>query len=167
MPRGANLHFTVMKPITSKSRKLRVSMIGKVRVGKPVYLPVAFCSVPAGFPSPADDHIEKVIDLNEWLVDNKIATYLMRVEGDSMNDEIHDGDRVIIDCSIEPKTNDVVVACLDGEMTVKRFVKRGERVFLAAENSHYSEIEITGEAELIIWGVVTHCIHSFVKVKNG
>lgn len=142
-------------------------MIERVRIGERVYLPVAFCAVPAGFPSPADDYIEKDIDLNEWLIENKLATFLVRVDGDSMNDEIHDGDRLIVDRSIEPKERDIVVACLDGEMTVKRFIRRGDRIFLAAENSHYSEIEITGESELVIWGVVTHCIHSFRKIKNG
>jgi DNA polymerase V len=152
-----------MKTTLSKSQELRVSVIEKVRIGKRVYLPVAICAVPAGFPSPADDYIEKDIDLNEWLIDNKLATFLVRVDGDSMNDEIHSGDRLIVDRSIEPKQRDIVVACLDGEMTVKRFIMRDDRIFLAAENSHYSEIEITGESELIIWGVVTHCIHSFVN----
>ena len=164
MPGDAKLHSTAMKPITSKNGNLKVSEIAPLRVGEPVFLPLAFCSVSAGFPSPADDHIEKAIDLSEWLVKNEVATFIMRVRGDSMDNAIHDGDRVIIDRSIDPKSTDIVVACLDGEMLVKRFVQRGERVFLVAENPQYSEIEITGESELVIWGVVTHCIHSF---KNG
>ncbi len=153
-----------MKTITSKKGNLRASELMNLRVGKAVFLPVAFASVPAGFPSPADDYIEKDIDLNEWLIENKLATFLIRAVGDSMNEEIHSGDRLIVDRSIEPQPRDIVIACLDGEMTVKRFIKRGRKVYLAAENSHYSEIEITGESELIIWGVVTHGFHSF---KNG
>lgn len=139
----------------------RIMSIEGVEVASPVLLPVVSCRVPAGFPSPADDYIEKNIDLNEWLIDNKLATYIVRVDGNSMNDEIHSGDRLIVDRSIEPKNKDVVIASINGELTVKRFVIRNDKFFLVAENSHYSEIEITNEAELIIWGVVKHCIHSF------
>lgn len=145
----------------SENENLRVSLIESVRVGQRVYLPIASCFVPAGFPSPADDYVERNIDLNEWLINNKLATFIVRVDGNSMNDEIHSGDRLIVDRSLEPKQKDIVIACLNGEMTVKRFITRHDKIFLAAENSHYSEIEITGEAELLIWGVVTHCIHSF------
>ncbi len=74
------------------------------------------------------------------------------------------GDRLIVDRSLEPRNRDVVIAIINGEMTVKRFVVRERRIFLVAENSHYSEVEITGECELIIWVVVKHCIHSF---RNG
>ncbi|HMS43733.1 MAG TPA: S24 family peptidase, partial [Pyrinomonadaceae bacterium] len=89
---------------------------------------------------------------------------IVRVSGNSMNDEIHSGDRLVVDRSLEPRNRDVVIAILNGEMTVKRFVIRERRIFLVAENSHYSELEIMGESELIIWGVVKHCIHSF---RNG
>lgn len=154
-----------MKQIVSKNGNLHAAKIVRVKAGKLVRLPIAFCIVPAGFPSPADDHIEKAIDIGEWLVKNEIATFMMRVGGDSMNDIIHDGDRVIIDRSLDPQSKDIVVACLNGEMTVKRLVLRGERIFLAAENPEYPEIEITGESELIIWGVVTHCVRSFKETK--
>lgn len=142
----------------------RVVSIEGVEVGQRIPLPVVLCYVPAGFPSPADDYIEKNIDLNEWMIDNEIATYIVRVNGNSMNDEIHSGDRLIVDRSLEPKNRDVVIAIINGEMTVKRFVIREQRIFLVAENSHYSELEVIGEMELIIWGVVKHCIHSF---RNG
>lgn len=148
----------------SESENLRVVSIEVPCVGEYIPLPVALWCVPAGFPSPADDYIEKNIDLNEWLIDNKLATFIVRVDGNSMNDEIHSGDRLIVDRSLEPKNRDIVIAIIDGEMTVKRFVIRGQRIFLVAENSHYSELEIIGETELIIWGVVNHCIHSF---RNG
>lgn len=142
----------------------RVISIECVAAGRYIPLPVILSDVPAGFPSPADDYIEKNIDLNEWMIDNEIATYIVRVSGNSMNDEIHSGDRLIVDRSLEPRTRDVVIAIINGEMTVKRFIVRERRIFLVAENSHYSEVEITGESELIIWGVVKHCIHSF---RNG
>ncbi|MGI8556158.1 MAG: LexA family protein [Pyrinomonadaceae bacterium] len=139
----------------------RIVSIEAVEINRRIPLPVVMALVPAGFPSPADDYIEKNIDLNEWMIDNEIATYIVRVSGSSMNDEIHSGDRLIVDRSLEQKNKDVVIAIINGEMTVKRFVIRGQRIFLVAENSHYSEIEVMGEAELIIWGVVKHCIHSF------
>ena len=142
----------------------RVVSIECVAAGRSILLPVILSDVPAGFPSPADDYIEKNIDLNEWMIDNEIATYIVRVSGNSMNDEIHSGDRLIVDRSLEPRNRDVVIAIINGEMTVKRFVIREKRIFLVAENSHYSEVEITGECELVIWGVVKHCIHSF---RNG
>jgi DNA polymerase V len=142
----------------------RVVSIECVAAGRSISLPVILSDVPAGFPSPADDYIEKNIDLNEWMIDNEIATYIVRVSGNSMNDEIHSGDRLIVDRSLEPRNRDVVIAILNGEMTVKRFVVRDRRIFLVAENSHYSEVEITGECELIIWGVVKHSIHTF---RNG
>lgn len=149
MPEGGELCISTIQNAIARSR---------------VSIPLISSCVPAGFPSSADDHIEKDIDFNEWLIENKLATFLVRVDGNSMNDEIHSGDRLVVDRSLEPKNRDVVIACLDGEMTVKRFVIREKRIFLVAENSHYCEIEITGEAELLIWGVVTHCIHSF---RNG
>jgi DNA polymerase V len=142
----------------------RVVSVECVAAGRSISLPVILSDVPAGFPSPADDYIEKNIDLNEWMIDNEIATYIVRVSGNSMNDEIHSGDRLVVDRSLEPRNRDVVIAILNGEMTVKRFVVREMRIFLVAENSHYSEFEITGESELIIWGVVKHCIHTF---RNG
>lgn len=116
-----------------------VVSIEAVEINRRIPLPVAMALVPAGFPSPADDYIEKNIDLNEWMIANEIATYIVRVNGNSMNDEIHSGDRLIVDRSLEPKNKDVVIAIINGEMTVKRFVIRGQRIFLVAENSHYSE----------------------------
>ena len=115
--------------------------------------------VRAGFPSPADDYIESNIDLNEWLIQNRLATSIVRVEGDSMSGEIHSGDRLIIDRSLEPKNNDVVLASIDGEVTVKRLVLQDGRPSLVPENPSYSAIEIHEEDDFSIWGVVTYCIH--------
>ena len=116
--------------------------------------------MPAGFPSPADDYVESSIDLNEWLIKNRLATFIVEVNGDSMFYELHSGDRLIVDRSLEPRHKDVVLACIDGEVTVKRLIiKEGKRFLLTPENDDFPLIEINGNQELIIWGVVTYSIH--------
>jgi DNA polymerase V len=124
-----------------------------------VRLPLYLWRVSAGFPSPAGDYVEREIDLKEWLVGNRLATYVVMVEGDSMVGEIHPGDRLIVDRSLEPRNRDVVVACVGGEMLVRRLLVEGGRHLLTAENPEYLPVEIDGVRELIIWGVVTHSIH--------
>jgi DNA polymerase V len=131
----------------------------QLRSNQRVRVPLVLCRVPAGFPSPADDYVERTIDLNEWLIGNQVATFIVRAEGDSMAGEIHSGDRLIVDRSLEARHRDVVVACLDGEMIVKRLLVQDGRYYLQSENSSYPLIEITEERELIIWGIVTHSIH--------
>jgi DNA polymerase V len=121
-------------------------------------LPFYLSRVAAGFPSPAGDYVESRIDLNEWLVRNELATYFVRVEGDSMAGEIHSGDVLVVDRSLEPRHEDVVIACVDGEATVKRLLIEGGRYFLAADNPEYPRLEIEGERELVVWGVVTYAI---------
>ncbi len=121
---------------------------------------MASASVQAGFPSPADDHLDCSLDLNEHLVSNPAATFFVRVQGNSMKDAgIVDGDTLIVDRSVAPKDRQIVIAMLDGEFTVKRLRKRGKRVFLQAENAEFAPIEISENQELTIWGVVTFVIH--------
>jgi DNA polymerase V len=140
--------------------ELRAQTIYKLKVGKRLPITAYLCRVPAGFPSPADDHIEKSIDLNERLIRNKIATYILCVEGNSMiGAGIYSGDHLIVDRSIEAKPNDIVIASLDNEFTVKRLVLQDSHLFLTSENPDYSPIPVNGAAELIIWGVVTYTIH--------
>jgi DNA polymerase V len=139
--------------------ELRVASVSKLEAGKASTVPLYLCRVSAGFPSPASDYVESNIDLNDWLIRNKLATYIVRVEGDSMIGEIHPDDRLIVDRSLEPRDKDVVIACIDGEMLVKRLVMEEGRLFLVAENPQYPAIELNGERELVIWGVATHCIH--------
>ena len=123
-------------------------------------LPLVSASVEAGFPSPADDHLERGIDLNEELIRNPAATFLVRVKGDSMRDAgIHAGDVLIVDKSLTPIDRKIVVAMIDGNFTVKRFRKRGGQVFLEAENPEFSPIEVTEGQELSIFGVVSYIIH--------
>ena len=123
-------------------------------------LPLVSASVEAGFPSPADDHMERGIDLNEELIRNPAATFLVRVKGESMRDAgIHAGDVLIVDKSLTPTDRKIVVAMIDGNFTVKRFRKRGGQVFLEAENPEFPPIEVTEGQELSIFGVVSYIIH--------
>jgi len=123
-------------------------------------LPLVSASVEAGFPSPADDHMERGIDLNEELIRNPAATFLIRVQGESMRDAgIHSGDTLIVDKSVTPYDRQIVVAMIDGEFTVKRFRKRNGKIFLEAENPAFDPIEVGENQELTIWGSVTYIIH--------
>jgi len=123
-------------------------------------LPLVSASVEAGFPSPADDHLERGIDLNEELIRNPAATFLIRVQGESMrNAGIHSGDTLIVDKSVTPYDRQIVVAMIDGEFTVKRFRKRNGKIFLEAENPAFDPIEVGENQELTIWGSVTYIIH--------
>jgi DNA polymerase V len=123
-------------------------------------LPLVSASVEAGFPSPADDYLEKAIDLNEQLIRNPAATFFIRVKGESMRDAgIHSGDTLIIDRSVTPADKQIVVAMIDGEFTVKRFRKRNGRITLEAENPAFPPIEVGENQELTIWGTVTYIIH--------
>lgn len=123
-------------------------------------LPLVSASVEAGFPSPADDHLERGIDLNEELIRNPAATFLVRVKGESMRDAgIHSGDTLIVDKSVTPSDRQIVVAMIDGEFTVKRFRKVNGLVFLEAANDSFAPIEVGENQELTIWGAVTYIIH--------
>jgi DNA polymerase V len=123
--------------------------------------PLCAGRVAAGFPSPATDHLDRRLDLNEHLLLHPQATFFMRVKGDSMTGAgIHDGDLLIVDRSLEATSGRVVVAALDGELTVKRLRRRGSRVVLQPENPAYPEIPIGEDRGLDIWGVVAYVIHA-------
>ena len=116
--------------------------------------------VSAGFPSPAADYEEGKLDLNKHLVKNPAATFFVRVSGDSMTGAgVHDGDLLVVDRSKEPVSGNVVIAVLDGELTVKRLrIKRGKYT-LEPENDNYPVQKITKDNEFEVWGVVTNVIH--------
>jgi DNA polymerase V len=123
-------------------------------------IPLVSANVEAGFPSPADDHLERSLDLNEHVVKNPAATFFVRVKGDSMRDAgISSGDILVVDRSLSPEDGQVVVAMLDGDFTVKRLRKRKGQFFLEAGNSAYPPIEVRENQELVVWGVVTFVIH--------
>jgi DNA polymerase V len=114
-----------------------------------------------GFGAAADDYMERGIDLNEQLIRNKPATYFMRVSGNSMvNACIHDGDIVIVDRSIKPVSGKIVIAVVDGEMIIRRFVKTMNSLKLVPETPKLSAIDVNEFSDLIIWGVVTYVSHS-------
>ena len=126
----------------------------------PLMLDVCGWTVPAGFPSPAADHTQERIDLNKELIRNKEATYIFRVKGDSMiGAGIYEGDALLVDRSIDPKHNNIVIAQLNNEFTVKRLYRRGGVVKLIAENPIYPPRLIKEEDDFIVWGVVTNNIH--------
>lgn len=126
-----------------------------------VELPLFASPISAGFPSPADDYVEKKLDLNEHLVGNRQATFFLRVSGDSMiGAGIHNGDLLIVDRSIPAVNKKIVVAVVDGELLVKRLLRAKGKVFLAAENPNYAQIEVTEEVSFEVWGVVTNVIHA-------
>lgn len=123
-------------------------------------LPLYLSPVEAGFPSPADDFIEQRLNLHTHLVRNEAATFFLRAHGESMiNAGILDGDLLVVDRSIPAGHNRIVIAALDGELTVKKLVRRNDRVFLAPANPDYPEFEITHSEYVHIWGVVTYAIH--------
>ena len=123
--------------------------------------PLFMGSVSAGFPSPADDYIEGKLDLNEYLVRHPAATFFLRAAGDSMIERgIHHGDILIVDRAIEPVDNSVVIAVVDGELTVKRIRKSGNRQLLVPDNRDYEPVRMAEEMNVEIWGVVTNVIHS-------
>lgn len=122
--------------------------------------PLFMVPVRAGFPSPAEDYIEGKLDLNSHLVKHPAATFFVRVEGDSMIDAgIHPGDILIVDRSLEPADKKVVIAIIDGDLTVKRIRMKDGKVFLAPENGNYPNIHINEDMNFEIWGVVTNVIH--------
>ena len=125
-----------------------------------ISLPLYSSKVPAGFPSPADDHMEGKLDLNTHLVKHPTATFFVKASGDSMlGAGIHDGDILVVDRSLEPRKGKVVIAAVDGQLTVKRLQKKGSKTFLVPENKKFRSIELNENNDVKIWGVVTNVIH--------
>ncbi|WFS62496.1 translesion error-prone DNA polymerase V autoproteolytic subunit [Pseudodesulfovibrio thermohalotolerans] len=117
-------------------------------------------SVPAGFPSPAEEYLEKRLDLNEHLVARPEATYFVRVSGDSMiGAGIHHGDLLVVDRSVDPRTGNVIIALVDGEFTVKQLRRTPLGLELAPENPEYTAIPLTDDTDFLVWGVVLHVVH--------
>ena len=132
-----------------------ISDIWLVDDSQSVELPYYDTKVQAGFPSPAEDHLEQRLDLNTLVIDNPSATFFVRVAGESMRGiGITDGDILVVDRSIENWENRIVVAVIDSEFTIKRFTKWNGKVVLEAENPDYPPIKITEEMDFSVWGVV-------------
>jgi len=125
-------------------------------------IPLFSSTVAAGFPSPAEDHIEDTLDLNDYMVQRPDSTFMLRVEGESMkNAGILPNDILIVDRSLKAIHNKIVIAAIDGELTVKRLFHRGGLIKLLPENPAYPEIEVESESDLIIWGVVVGSFRRF------
>jgi DNA polymerase V len=177
MPRGGKRDGAGRKPNPTKPVRVPVAHVGQVKLwlsklkqdqvevlhpkldSATIAVPLYGSQVRAGFPSPADDYIENQLDLNEYLIKSPASTFLLKVQGDSMiNAGIHEGDILVVDRSIDPKSGKVVIAAVNGELTVKTLIRRAGTVTLRAENDAYPDIRISEESDLIIWGVVTSVV---------
>jgi len=116
----------------------------------------------AGFPSPAENYIEEQLDLNRYLIKNKESSFFVRVSGDSMiNVGIFDNDILIVDRSITPNRQSIILASLDGELVIKKLIKdQSGNYYLKSENINYPNIKINSNTDTMIWGVVTYVIHN-------
>ncbi len=125
-------------------------------------IPLFSSTVAAGYPSPAEDHVEDTLDLNEYMVQRPDSTFMLRVEGESMkNAGIMPNDILVVDRSLKAAHMKIVIAAIDGELTVKRLYHRGGLVKLLPENPAYPEIELESESDLVIWGVVIGSFRRF------
>ena len=122
-------------------------------------------TVAAGFPSPAENYIEEKLNLDKHLIKNKESTFFVRVSGDSMiNVGIFDNDILVVDRSLIPVRQSIVIASIDGELVVKKLVKDKIKkdFYLKSENKNYPDIRLNSNSDTIIWGIVTNTIHSLV-----
>lgn len=123
-------------------------------------LAIFHSSVSAGFPSPADDFVENMLDLNQHLVKHPAATFFVKADGDSMiGAGIHSGDTLIVDRSVQPRDGNVILAVVDGDFTVKTLHQARGSIFLMPENGRYPAIKIKKEMDFSVWGVVTSVVH--------
>lgn len=148
----------------TKAIRVPESMVEKIADfvrKKGMSLPLYSSKVSAGFPSPADEHIESRLDLNEYLIHRPEATFFVRATGNSMiGAGIYPDDILIVDRSLEAKHGKIVIAAVNGELTVKRLSKIDSKIQLFPENDEYLPIDITDNDEVHIWGVVTNVVHS-------
>ncbi len=158
-PSGQGKYKAVTRPIRVPE-KLIPQILGLIEAGD-CQLPLYACSVQAGFPSPADDHLEGKLDLNQHLVKHPAATFLVRAAGDSMiNAGIHSGDILVVDRSLEAVHGRVVIVAVDGQLTVKRLHKSAKGTFLMPENDAFEAVKIDEGSDVVIWGVVTCVLHA-------
>lgn len=161
-PKGRNQYGEATKPL-----RVPISRVEDVRTflqgAYALELPLFSSRVSAGFPSPADDYMECTLDLNTHLIPHPAATFFVKASGDSMQGAgIQTGDILIVDRSLEASHGKIVIAAINGELTVKRLSRQPGRVQLLPENPRYAPIDITADQDVVIWGVVTHVIHQTV-----
>ena len=157
-PKGQGPYGEATKPIRIPLSKVD-QVMQYIKKGN-MELPLFSCAVAAGFPSPADDHLEGSLDLNEHLIQRPAATFFVRVSGDSMiKAGIHEDDILVVDRSIEPRHGKIVIAAVEGQLTVKRLHRKSGQTILMPENDSYEPIRIRDDNDMVIWGVVTSVIH--------
>ena len=142
------------KPIIDSLQAMFKATISNIK------LPLYGSTVSCGFTSPAEDHVDNQLSLDEFLVPNPNSTFFVRATGESMiNTGIHDGDLLVIDRSIDANHNSIVLAIVDTEFTVKRLIKDNGNIILRAENPLFDDMKITSNQHFMVWGVVVHVIH--------
>jgi DNA polymerase V len=154
-------------PVANLARQLRegtlragdINAFLDVEAREGASVPFVDGTAACGFPSPADDYLDRPLDFNELLIRNPAATFAVRLVSDSMTGAgLFPGDIAVVDRSVEPTPGCIVLALLDGEFTVKRYRPRAGGAVLQAENPAYPDIEITPEHVFEVWGVVTRSI---------
>jgi DNA polymerase V len=141
---------------------LKVTDVSQAKVGQDLNLTLYASRPAAGFPSPGDDLVEKVLDINDLVVKNPASTFFVRVEGNSMEGVgIYSGDVLVVDKSVDPADGKIVVAAVYGEMVVKSLKKVGEQFILQSENPNYAPIVVNNNEDCFIWGVVVGSVRSF------
>ena len=130
----------------------------------PMFLTFYKEAVECGFPSPARDFTEGTIDLNEELIPRPNSTFIVRARGDSMvGSGIYPGDLLIVDRSLSPRNGSIIIAVLDGELSVKGLKLNNDQVTLSSSNSNYSDVMVSEEMDFTIWGVCTNVVHNLTS----
>lgn len=144
-------------------RKMKATLVGKAPQNSQVHKPpLMLAAVQAGFPSFAENTVERSLSLDDLIIREPDATFFVRAEGDSMhNAGIHSGDILVVDRSREPREGSIVIAAVDGEFTVKRLRRKQGHMMLAAENEAYTDIELSDESDAVVWGVVIASVKQF------
>ncbi|MDD2228497.1 MAG: translesion error-prone DNA polymerase V autoproteolytic subunit [Candidatus Cloacimonetes bacterium] len=128
--------------------------------GKKLFRPLMASKISAGFPSPAQDYVEGKLDLNEYMIAHPASTFFVRVDGYSMvGAGIQPNDILVVDRSLEAVNNRIVIAIVEGELTVKRLKIEANEYYLMPESEDYPSIHIVEDMDFAIWGVVTFVIH--------
>ncbi|MFV1884597.1 MAG: LexA family protein [Balneola sp.] len=123
--------------------------------------------IETGFPSPAGDHLEKSLSLEELIVHRPTSTFYVRAEGSAMQAAgIYDGDILVVDRSLHPRDGSIIIVSLNEEVIIRRLAKKGNRIFLVSGDIRYAPIPVNEGTEWTVWGVATHLIHRFKNQKE-
>jgi DNA polymerase V len=161
-PAGPARRFNATTRPTHRARshpRHEATRFQRVEARVPARVPLMSCRAACGFPSPADDYLDRPLDFNELLIENPAATFAVRIAGDSMIEAgLFPNDIAIVDRSLPVIDKCIVLALLDGEFTIKRYRQTRSRVWLHAENPAYKDITITEDMSFEVWGVIHRAI---------